>query len=70
MIRNVTVYIDNNLGEMENTFRCGFIVTENIDGEENYYNDLVDQSEYHSLNDLVSDIASILKVCKCDIMVN
>ncbi|MBU0676077.1 MAG: hypothetical protein KJ950_15680 [Proteobacteria bacterium] len=70
MIRNVTVYIDNNPGEIENTFRCGFIVTENIDGEENYFNDLIDQSEYYLLRDLVSDIAGILKVRKRDIMVN
>lgn len=70
MIRNVTVYIDNDPSEIENTFRCGFIVTENSKGEENYYNDLIDQSEYYSLNDMVSDIAGILNVRKSAIMVN
>ena len=70
MIRNVTVYIDDSPNERENTFRCGFIVTRNIDGKESYYNDLVDQSEYYSLNDLVSDIAGILNVHSSAIMVN
>ena len=70
MIRNITVYLDCNKGEFENTIKCGFIVTENDDGEETYHNNLIDQSEYFSLNDLISDIAGIFSVSRSDILVN
>lgn len=70
MIRNITVYLDDVESEFEDSIRCGFIVTENDFGEETYHNDLIDQSEYGSLNDLVSDIAGIFRVNRRDILVN
>ncbi|MBU0480075.1 MAG: hypothetical protein KKG47_03120 [Proteobacteria bacterium] len=70
MIRNITVYLDDAGNESENVIRCGFIVTENDNGEETCHNDLIDQSEYSSLNDLVLDIAGIFKVNRRDILVN
>ena len=70
MIRNITVYLDNEAQEHESSIRCGFIVTENDEGEETYHNDLIDQSEYYSLNELVNDIAGIFRVNRSDILVN
>ena len=70
MIRNITVYLDNDRREFESSIRCGFIVTENDEGEETYHNDLIDQSEYYSLNELVSDVAGIFRVNRSDILVN
>ena len=69
MIRNITVYLDNGTKEYD-SIRCGFIVTEDDEGEETYHNNLIDQSEYYSLQDLVSDIAGIFSVNRNDILVN
>ena len=70
MIRNITVYLDDNGSRSESSIRCGFIVTENDDGEETCHSNLIDQSEYCSLHDLVSDIAGIFRVNRSDILVN
>ncbi len=70
MIRNITVYLDNNQPELMESLRCGFIVAENEDGEETFHNDLIDSSEYHSLQDLVNDIAGIFRVHRETVLVS
>ena len=70
MIRNITIYLNSDPGEFENSIRCGFIVTENEKGEETYHNNLIDQSEYYSTRDLVSDVTGIFRVNRSDILVN
>ena len=62
MVKNITVYLDTDQLEFENSVRCGFIVSENEEGEETFHNDLIDSSEYHSLKDLVDDIIGIFRV--------
>ena len=59
MVRSITVYLDDNQQELRESFRCGFIVAENESGEETFYNDLIDSSEYHSIGDLINDIVGI-----------
>ncbi len=62
MVKNITVYLDTDQLEFENSVRCGFIVSENDEGEETFHNDLIDSSEYHDLNDLVNEITGIFSV--------
>ncbi len=62
MVRNITVYLDNQQQEFYDSIRCGFIVAEDEKGEESFHNDLLDSSEYHGIQDLVDDIVGIFKV--------
>ncbi len=62
MVRNITVYLDNERRNFMDTVRCGFIVAENEDGEESYHNDLIDQSEYSTVKDLVDDVVGVFNV--------
>jgi hypothetical protein len=61
MVKNVTVYLDNERPEL-NRVRCGFIVAENEAGEETFHNDLIDNSEYCSIKELIDDISGLLQV--------
>ncbi len=62
MVKNITVYLDNERRNFMDSIRCGFIVTENDDGEETYHNDLIDQSEYPTVRALVDDIVGIFNI--------
>lgn len=69
MVKNITVYLDNEQLEFTNSVRCGFIVSENDQGEESFYNDLIDSSEYHSIQELIDDIVGIFKVQRSAVLV-
>ncbi len=62
MIRHITVYLDNERKNFMDSIRCGFIVAENEDGDETFHNDIIDQSEYPTVNELVDDIVGIFNV--------
>ena len=62
MIRNITVYLDNQQQEFHNSIRCGFIVSEDERGEETFHTDLLDSSEYHGVQELVDDIVGLFDV--------
>ncbi len=69
MVRNITVYLDNEHQEFLDRVRCGFIVAENEKGEETFHNDIIDHSEYPTINELVDDIVGIFKVHRDVVMV-
>ncbi len=69
MVKNVTVYLDNSQLEFEECVRCGFIVSENEEGDEMFHNDLIDSSEYHDLGDLIDDIVGIFSVPRDSVLV-
>ncbi|MCB2184106.1 MAG: hypothetical protein KQH63_18945 [Desulfobulbaceae bacterium] len=62
MIRNITVYLDVERKNFMDSIRCGFIVAENEDGEETFHNNLIDQSEYPTVKELVDDIVGIFNI--------
>jgi hypothetical protein len=62
MVKNITVYLDNERHEFIDRIRCGFIVAENEDGEETFHNDIIDYSEYFSIKELIDDIAGIIQL--------
>ena len=69
MVRNITVYLDNDQRQFMDRVKCGFIVAENEDGKETFYNDLIDNSEYLSIKDLVDDIVGIFRVHRDTVLV-
>lgn len=62
MIKNITVYLAHDRKNFTERVRCGFIVAENEDGDETFHNNLIDQSEYPTVNELVDDIVGIFNV--------
>ncbi len=69
MVKNVRVYLDNEQREYMNKVRCGFIVAEDEKGEETFHTNLIDSSEYDSVQDLLDDIVGIFKVRRETILV-
>ena len=69
MIRNITVYLDNEQQQFMDTVKCGFIVAESETGEETFRNDLINNSEYPSIKELVDDIVGIFQVQRHDVLV-
>jgi hypothetical protein len=69
MVKNITVYLDNDQLEFMDRVRCGFIVAEEEDGRETFHHDLIDHSEYPSIKDLVNDIVGIFNVHKDSVLV-
>lgn len=62
-IESVFVYIDKNMPEyMQGVIRCGQCDVTYSDGEVSYVDEVVDNSEYHSINDMCADIANRLEV--------
>jgi hypothetical protein len=61
-VKNVTVYLDNEQKKFHDSVRCGFIVAENATGDETFYNDLIDNSEYSNLHELINDVAGVFNV--------
>ena len=70
MIRNVMVFLDDNeLEFMDGTIRCGYIISQDENGEESYHFDLLDDSGYLSVTELVDEITGILQVDREAVMV-
>lgn len=69
MLRNITVYLDNQQQEFHNSIRCGFIVAEDEKGEETFHNDLLDSSEYHGVQELIDDIVGIFEIPRQRVLV-
>ena len=69
MVKNITVYLDNDQRKFNDSVRCGFIVSEDEQGEESFYNDLIDSSEYHSIKELIDDIVGIFKVQRSSVLI-
>ena len=63
------VYLDTGKIEFTDRVRCGVIVSENEDGNETFHNDLIDQSEYPTIKELIDDIVGIFHVSKQNVMV-
>lgn len=62
MVKNVTVYLENEGSEFMDRVRCGFIVAENETGEETFHNELIDTFGYSCKKELIADIAGLLQV--------
>ena len=69
MTKNIVVYLDSDQFEFNTSLRCGFIVSEDEKGKETFHNDLIDSSEYYSINELVDDIVGIFKVRRDAVLV-
>jgi len=70
MVQNVTVYLDEEMPPVSGRVRCGFIVARDHRGRETLHNDLIDNSEYPGLKELIGDIAAVLKVRKSAVWVS
>lgn len=63
MIRQVTVYLDDNeLETMDGAFRCGPVVCENLGGGEEVHNALLDNRGYWNLGELRAEVAALFRV--------
>ncbi|MFC1523220.1 hypothetical protein ACFL6N_00375 [Thermodesulfobacteriota bacterium] len=63
MIRNVWVFLDDNeLEFMDGAFRCGYIVSEDEQGETIFHQNLLDNSGYLSVNDIVDEVTGLLQI--------
>ncbi|MDR9500750.1 MAG: hypothetical protein RI601_03030 [Desulfurivibrionaceae bacterium] len=69
MIRNITVYLDNQQQEFYESIRCGFIVAQDDQGAETFHTDLLDNSEYHGVQELIDDIVGIFQIRRHQILV-
>ncbi len=69
MIKNIIVYLDNEQLEFNSSVRCGFIVSEDEQGEETFHNDLIDSTEYYTIGELIDDIVGIFKVHRTSVLV-
>jgi hypothetical protein len=69
MFRNITVYLDYQQQEFHDRIRCGFIVAEDERGEETFHNDLLDNSEYHGVQELIDDIVGIFGIQRRRVLV-
>ncbi len=63
MITNVTVFVDDNeLEFMDGAIRCGYIVAEDENGAETFHHDLLDNSGFPTIKELVDEVTGILNV--------
>jgi hypothetical protein len=64
MIAYVKIYLDDNVPEyIEGLIRCASVISEDAKGNEiKDHQELIDNTEYHSANDLIEDVASKLGV--------
>lgn len=60
----VRVYLDDDVPEyMQGIIRCGSIISEDEDGNElRSHEDLIDNTDYHSTQELIDDIAQRMGV--------
>lgn len=63
-IAYVRVYLDDDVPEyMQGIIRCGSVFSDDEDGNElKDHEELIDNTEYHSTQELISDVASRLGV--------
>ena len=63
-IAYVRVYLDDDVPEyMQGIIRCGSVFSDDEDGNElKDHEELIDNAEYHSTQELISDVASRLGV--------
>ncbi len=70
MITNVTVFLDDNqLEYMDGAVRCGYIVAQDEQGRETFYQDLLDNSGYPTTRELVDEVAGLLQVRREEVLV-
>jgi len=63
MISFVNVCLDDDMPEyMNGLIRCGSVISEDENGKETDHQDLIDNTEYHSSDELIKDIANRLNV--------
>jgi hypothetical protein len=64
MVANVKVYLDDNVPEyMEGIKRCGSVISEDENGDKiKDHQELIDNTEYHSAEELIKDVANRLGV--------
>jgi len=71
MVRNVTVYLDDNeLETNDGAMRCASIAYENTEGKEEIRNDLVDSSGFWNMDDLIREVAGVLQVRPDAVMIS
>jgi hypothetical protein len=59
----VRISLDDDVPEhMMGIFRCGSVVSEDEDGNEESHDDLIDNSEYRSKDEMIADVAKRLGV--------
>ena len=59
----VRVYLDENTPEyMDGIFRIGSVISEDEQGNESDHDDLIDNSEFHSIDALKKHVADSLNV--------
>ncbi len=59
----VDVKLDDNVPEyMDGIIRCSSVISEDKNGERFNHQELIDNTEYHSVDELVKDVASRLSV--------
>lgn len=63
-IAYVRVYLDDDVPEyMQGVIRCGFVFSDDEDGKElKTHEEIIDNTEYHSAQELINDVASRLGV--------
>lgn len=49
---------------MDGIIRCGSVISEDSDGKETDHQDIIDNTDYHSTEELIEDVASRLNVDK------
>lgn len=70
MITTVTVFLDDNeLEFMDGAVRCGYIVAQDEQGREIFYQDLLDNSGYPTTRELVDEVAGLLQVRREEVLV-
>ncbi len=62
MLRNITVYLDNEQQKFKDSVICGFIVAEFQNGEETFHSDIIDSFKCQSMHELIKDIAGAFNV--------
>ncbi len=61
-IVRVIVELDDMPEYMEGIIRCGSVISEDENGNETEHDELIDNTEYESTQDLINDIAKKLGV--------
>ena len=63
MITNVIIYLDDNVPEyMDGIIRINSVISKSKNGDEINHQELIDNTEYHSSNELIQNIATRLNI--------
>jgi hypothetical protein len=71
MIKSVRIYLDDNVPPyMEGIIRCGSVISEDDKGKERDHQELVDNKEFHTREELIKDVSDRLRVKKeiCEVV--